>query len=626
VPRRAWSGPTSRQQEAALRRLDTIRAASDKLLAQQTTLEARREAAIRAAITAGLPTRVIGEQLGITPGRVSQMVTRPTPAEPEPEIPATAPARRKGRAVREVPRLPEEGTALVSAVATVRKLAHYGRRVTAWVDLPAQRGVTDDGQVFAWPGRPVLRDMLHLLPENVTRVYVTGGLDVFTDRTASAELVRAAFTSVADDTWQVARSGLYLADGTLPVGRWTHAVQGRTVEVHRAATWLGEEPCTPEEARACMAALSELLRERFGTGQWLSTPATTGRDLWRRTIPEGRAYPVLAPELRELIHATAGQGRAELLPAPAEQVPGFVYLDGRFMYAALTWGMPVVTDDEPPRRWTAAQVAGLDDGQRARLFAGRGRWLVDVTVPAGWSHVGLLPTMADDRRAGWRYPREAGERFRTWVDGAELLVALGQGWPCEVVEGFTMREGKPLNLWTDKLVDAWHAAAQLECGDQVRGALRAMLLFSLGAFAARSHTVTRYGTAEDAREAEDAGRMVKAPTLVGDRLTWQETTPGNEWTDTMAHPEWSATVWARARVRLLDHALPGGGRGGALHLPAGSVLAFRTDALYTTSDPRWPDDGKPGRFRVKGSLPGPVKAPTDLAELFQLRTDAEATT
>lgn len=630
VPRRAWQGPTSKRQEVALRRLDATRAAADKLAEQEAALEARREKAIRDAITAGVPTRVIGERLGLSSGRVSQMVTRPTPAEPEPETPGeqpTPPAGRR-RVVREVPRLPAEDVPLVSTLATARRLSHYGRRVTAWVDLPARRGVTDDGAAFTWSGEGFLRHMLYSLPESVTRVYVVGDLDVFTDAPPTAELVRAAFTATADDTWQVARSGLYLADANLPVGRWTHAGTDRTVEVHRCATWLGEAAVSPEQARECMALLAELLRERFGTGQWLSTPATTGRDLWRRTIPEGRVYPVLAPELRELIHATAGQGRAELLPPAREELPGFVYLDGRFMYAALTWGMPVVTDDEPPRRWTAEAVAALSDVQRTRLFAGRGRWLVSVTVPGDWSHVGLLPAMAE--RTGWRYPREAGERFQTWVDGAELLLALRNGWPCQVVEGFTMREGKPLNLWTEKLLDAWTAAAQHdaapECIARVRAAIRGMVLFSLGAFATRSHTVTRYGTEADAREAEQAGRMVKAPTLVGEQLTWQETTPGNEWTDTMAHPEWPATVWARARVRLLDHGLPGGGRGGALHLPASSVLAFRTDALYTDKDPRWPDDGKPGRFRVKGSLPGPVKAPTDLAELFQLRDNAEAAT
>lgn len=615
-----------------MRRLDTVRDAREALAARQVAVDERTEAAIRAAIDAGIPTRVIGERLGLTPGRVSQMVTRPTPAEPEPERPAVDPvparAGDRRRKLREVPTMPAEGAPLVSTVATARRLTQYGRRVTAWVDLDARRGVTDDGVTFGWADHPAgLRGMLHGLPEQVVRVYVVGGLDVFVDRgPVSAERVRATFTATADETWAVAKSGLYLTDPDLPVGRWTHTGSGRTVEVHRAATWLGDDDVTPDQARECMALLSELLRARFGTGQWLSTPATTGRDLWRRTIPEGRVYPVLSAELRELLHATAGQGRAELLPARTDELPGFTYLDGRFMYAALTWGLPVVTEDDGPRRWTAQDVNKLTGSELRRVLAGRGRWLVDVTIPREWAHVGLLPAMAE--RTGWRYPAEPGERFRTWVDGSEALLAYDRGWALRFVEGFTMREGKPLNLWRDKLVDAWQAADELEaspeCRRRVRSAIRAMVLFSIGAFAARSHTVTRYGSAEDAAEAEAAGRLVKAPTLVGDQLTWQESTPANEWVETMTHPEWPATVWARARVRLLDHPLPGGGRGGALHLPASEVVAFRTDALYVCKDPRWPDDGQVGRFRVKGSLPGPVKAPTDLAELFRLRDESES--
>lgn len=49
----------------------------------------------------------------------------------------------------------------------------------------------------------------------------------------------------------------------------------------------------------------------------IGSPSQTGRDLWSRTIPTtgkwAGGYPVLSEELRGLLHATGGQGRAELI-------------------------------------------------------------------------------------------------------------------------------------------------------------------------------------------------------------------------------------------------------------------------------------------------------------------------
>jgi len=53
---------------------------------------------------------------------------------------------------------------------------------------------------------------------------------------------------------------------------------------------------------------------------------------------------------------------------------------------------------------------------------------------------------------------------------------------------------------------------------------------------------------------------------------------------------------------LLDGPGPDRSRVGALTLPRTQVVAFRTDAIYTTEAPGWADDGKPGRYRLKGSI------------------------
>ncbi|MEV0749881.1 hypothetical protein P8A21_39855 (plasmid) [Streptomyces poriferorum] len=39
-----------------------------------------------------------------------------------------------------------------------------------------------------------------------------------------------------------------------------------------------------------------------------------------------------------------------------------------------------------------------------------------------------------------------------------------------------------------------------------------------------------------------------------------------------------------------------------MHLPAGSILAFRTDAIYSSVRPHWPYQGQPGDYLLKGAM------------------------
>lgn len=593
----------------AARALDELRTVAAEVAAAErdaARLRRKLETRMRRAVDAGVPSAEVARAAGLSASRVSQVAPRP-PAPAEAPPPVESPD--------ELPRLPDGP--LLSALASTRSVRRYNPRRTVWAHL-GSHGVTEAGALFAARGHTAA-ELLASLPGDVSRVYLTGerpGLDGPED--SDAANVRAWCLADPGQGWSVAEAGHYLSEPTLPVCRWTHA-SGRAVELHRAASWLGEGDYSPAQARDAHGLLGELLAGAFEGGAWLSTPATTGRDLWRRTIGPDKEWPVLSDELRELLHATAGQGRSELLAPAGAELPGFVYLDGRLMYAALTWGMPV----GEPRRWTGAEVGRLADDERVRLFRGRGRWLVRATVPRGWDHVGLLMAR-DPGGLGWRYPARPGETFDTWADGGEVHLAQEHGWRVEPVEGITWAEGKPLDTWTRKLVECWHAAGERapdpEVAGLTRGAVRAVILFAVGAFAARTHMVTR-----TVRESEAAGLAPRGGVRrVGEHLTWQEPAKANAWSAAQAHPEWSACVWARARTRLLDG--PSGTPGvrvGALHVPRSSVLGFRTDALYLTENPRWPDDGKPGRFRVKGALRGPVAAPGSLAELFALRDRAE---
>lgn len=64
---------------------------------------------------------------------------------------------------------------------------------------------------------------------------------------------------------------------------------------------------------------------------------------------------------------------------------------------------------------------------------------------------------------------------------------------------------------------------------------------------------------------------------------------------------------------------------GALHTPPGTVVAFRTDALYLTQPQNWPHHHQPGDYLLRGHLTGPLAAPTTEEELLTLRDAGRAT-
>ncbi len=69
--------------------------------------------------------------------------------------------------------------------------------------------------------------------------------------------------------------------------------------------------------------------------------------------------------------------------------------------------------------------------------------------------------------------------------------------------------------------------------------------------------------------------------------------PVNEYSQRFVHPEWSASVWGRARARLAER---------ALELPIDDIVALSTDCIWSRSTHNWVDgDAKytPGSFRIK---------------------------
>lgn len=507
--------------------------------------------------------------------------------------------------------LPKPYYGRVTGTRTTRQRRRYRPRAAAFVDLAAREGVTDGGHRFKLlsGSDAAVGYALRSIPEEVERVYVLGArpgggtLDGFYE-----------WAGGIGRKWREAAAGHFTENPELPVCRYELPGEDgptRKLEIHRAKSWFGDGAATPADAAAAMAIVATMLAAAFDGATVLATPATTGRDLFLRTIPRDVAWPVLDDDTAELVRSTTGQGRIEMFDHDGE-LPALAELDGRFMYGALCWGLGV-----GPTEHTTARGNELTEhvfGSRNELYR-PARYRVCATVPKGWDRPGLFGVMGDGRE--WHYPRRPGESLTTWVDGSELFVAVNAGWSVRVVErlAFDKPARGPLDTWARKLCALWRDVYPEDDTPEgprklARTALRSMLLHSLGAFVGRSHVVTRSVPVTEGNTVpadalnlrEEAGRFwfgVRKPPA------WPE----------MVHPEWSAQVWGRCRARMMSGPMATG----ALHADPGTVLAIRTDALYLTRDPGWPDDGKVGRLRLKSFTPGPLPAPRSVVELLRLR-------
>jgi len=239
----------------------------------------------------------------------------------------------------------------------------------------------------------------------------------------------------------------------------------------------------------------------------------------------------------------------------------------------------------------------------------RGTW----QAPTDWKHPGILPAHGDDEGGpDWVWPT-----FGTgWFGGAELFTARLAGWSVSIHEAYVWPERcDPFRTWSDRLArvlaasEALHAQAQ----KMIRSAIRAMILHTIGAIHGAPHRTSEYG--DQPPEGASKIRLLR-----DGRFAW-ETLSAPAWPE-MVHPEWSATIWGRARARL---AYSHRGHAGFLTADPATLVAFRTDAIYTTTPTHWDtyDDGTSfGRYRLKRhELPDVMDWPRNGTDILRLRGD-----
>ncbi|MFB8443606.1 Mucin-19 [Streptomyces niveus] len=547
-------------------------------------------------------------------------------------------------------------------LASKRPTFRQADRQTVFLDAATGVLVGRGGSVRLDLGRAGVADILTAVyatvPAEVERIYITGGDPWHRDAERhqwKKDAVAAWLNGPLPEGWQVEssrgkdRMAGHLIHPNNPVGRWQYGPDRHT-EIRSVGEWFDTDGADPGVVREAFLLLWHALRKHWADVVLMGSPSQTGRDLWSRTIPAkagakwADGYPVLSQEIRGLLHATAGQGRTELLipPRVPERVPGFYEVDRTFAYAKHTWTSGVGV----PKRMTAGAFAALSDKEKANALFSPSHWQVRVTIPRDWNHVGILPAPAPGERA-WHYPYEGGRTFTTWAGGAEVNLALRnplQPWRIEILDGLLWEKGEPLKAWSNNLKEAWQALraqAHLAGDDRQRRAaflasrgVRSIHLYGIGGFAQRPRITTgslELGANGETPEIPDGAQL----TGISDtHVTWQRNSGFAR--DPYAHPELAAGVWSGARAALLSTRVdvpdpatglpakdPDGrkitAQVGALHMEPGSVLGFRTDAIYSSKPANWPYCGQPGDYLLKGALDWEQNTPTNEEEFFVLQ-------
>lgn len=364
------------------------------------------------------------------------------------------------------------------------------------------------------------------------------------------------------------------------------------VSVHYLGQWFGDQCAAPDGAEM-FEHLSAILRESWRDPRLtvFSNPAATGLDLWARTI-RGKAWPVMSSASQELVRRSTGQGRIEMFPRPSSIGPAELVrlheYDMRLAYMAGVRSLPI---GEPARC-----------GEMSSPYAA-GRYLVTFEAPAELADRAGIIAVAEEGGRGGGYSWPASSPRPVWTTGEELELARRWGYRCEVLEGFEWQQSAdPLRLWSERLTDLYATAGEL------RGALRSIMLHTIGALHGAPRRVTMTGAELPTDRAIDRARTRREG-----GWTWIEwRAPKNPAT---AHPEWTTTIWARARRRLLDN----GQGAGMLHVPAGELVAARTDSYLTIApQPIAGGTTRPGSFRLK-SVSEPAPWPANSGALLATR-------
>lgn len=469
-----------------------------------------------------------------------------------------------------------------------RKITPWTPHRTVFITWATGQGVDQDGQPGSLPARFTAGQLCRSLAGSVERVILCGKLP--------------PATWPHDDLPEGWTAGSHYLDPQSPT--WRFIGPGRRLEVHHLSTWErgATGRITPADLAGAFRLVNAGLAVMFAEGRrpdapnWAAqlrdSPAATGRELLRRSLPAGHDYPGLPDEVTQLLWETARQGRYELLIEPSTKLPALYGYDRRFAYA------------HGCGRIRGAGLESWDRGGAEFIPYAPGRYLCEWQVPDSWEHVGLL--QSEDGT----WPARPGEHGRGWADSREIHLALANGWSPRILERILFHDDRsePFRTWSTKMIrlrDEWLTEQQetVKVIKLARDIARTIVVACIGSLQGKGRKITRTA---DTSKGQEVPAGVVARMEAGGLYVWEERTTAGSLE--FVRPEWSSQIWAEQRVKLLNSgAKAAQPNAGALHLPRASLVAFHTDAIYTTVDPGWNDTGTAGQFRLKGR---PINKPT----------------
>jgi hypothetical protein len=524
---------------------------------------------------------------------------------------------------------------------TVKHLAHFAqpythRRVAFWNtrtgEILSEHG---DGQKLSTKTSLAdVLDMLERFPAGTRpqTLYLIGG--------------GKASTIPPRDWWTApARAGWDIDD----YERKTHAAtyqrgEGRAkikLYVRASSVWFDDlaDQAEPRLVRAAYLALRDLGNKHFDPKcTLLDTPSMTGQDWLRRTLPtartggtKGRApveYPAAPAALVDMLYHNATQGRMQFCPHPdvvGQEVAGLYVLDARWQYAACLSNLPVGIPDHDSYPYGA-------DAIEAFVPYAPGWYRVAARVPLDWRHLGLIgdPTRADEN-ANDKWPDAPGawigEDGGVWIGGAQLGLAIEQGWPVLIFERWVYRDvermpgANPAGEFRRRMVELRKEASDTRHYPAEQAALmaagaRSIVIAAIGRWHARSRA--KLQITPGAQEKSIKGN-IPGMTFVDHKANtvyWYKEIPFTEEQRIYCQPQWSASVWDRSAFRTNRQ---------ALYYPRRDILAVRSDALVLLHKLvlHDPDYGNPGEWRYKEQIPGPLLCPPNADAMQVLRHSGE---
>jgi hypothetical protein len=367
-----------------------------------------------------------------------------------------------------------------------------------------------------------------------------------------------------------------------------------TYDEIEAPKWFG--PYAESAGPATWAQLQKWCTRTFPGCHLLRTPVQTALALAEHTLPwvPGGApytYLVIDKDIQTLIarHCTHGQHRYEDSAQPGEAVAQVVLYDARVSHAAHLRHLPVMLRPGDL----------LHDEDSEYIPFRRGFYRVDVTVPRGWAHIGLVPASVPG------YPAKPGFQFETWLSWQEVRLLTEQQWPHCIRERLLfVPDGPgadPLREFYDRLttsIERLEALPKSDVTRALRAALRSIALHLIGNFSrGQSENPQAYASLDDLPDDLAPNATI---THEGEQYIVREQRPLDLYHARWYRPEWACEVWANTRVAVTRH---------ALQVPRDSLLVIDGDGLYLRDDPAWPDTGKVGCYRRQATWHGQVTLP-----------------